>query len=95
MKILSIQLRVRYGIPVIIMGETGCGINFININLSFVGKTALVRYMCSLLRVPLFVLNVHGGIETKDILDFMSSGPIPKALSLSQDSSVFVSFISE
>ena len=34
MKILAIQLRVRYGIPVLIMGETGCGkffsFNFLN-----------------------------------------------------------------
>ena len=37
-KILAIQMRFRCGIPVIIMGETGCG------------KTRLIRYMCDLAR---------------------------------------------
>ena len=35
-KILAIQMRFRCGIPVVIMGETGCG------------KTRLIRYMCDL-----------------------------------------------
>ena len=35
-KILAIQTRFRCGIPVIIMGETGCG------------KTRLIRYMCDI-----------------------------------------------
>ena len=37
-KILAIQMRFRCGIPVVIMGETGCG------------KTRLTRYMCDLAR---------------------------------------------
>ena len=37
-KILAIQMRFRCGIPVVIMGETGCG------------KTRLIRYMCNLAR---------------------------------------------
>ena len=37
-KILTIQMRFRCGIPVVIMGETGCG------------KTRLVQYMCDLAR---------------------------------------------
>lgn len=35
-KMLAIQMRFRCGIPVVIMGETGCG------------KTRLIRYMCDL-----------------------------------------------
>lgn len=35
-KILAIHMRFRCNIPVIIMGETGCG------------KTRLIRYMCGL-----------------------------------------------
>lgn len=35
-KILAIHMRFRCDIPVIIMGETGCG------------KTRLIRYMCGL-----------------------------------------------
>ena len=61
MKILSMQLRVRFGIPVLIMGATGCG------------KTALISFMCKFTRAPLFVLDVHGGIEDKEIIDFMSN----------------------
>ena len=37
-KMLAIQMRFRCGIPVVIMGETGCG------------KTRLIRYMCDLAR---------------------------------------------
>ena len=37
-KILAIQMRFRCGIPVVIMGETGCG------------KTRLIQYMCDLAR---------------------------------------------
>ena len=37
-KILAIQMRFRCSIPVVIMGETGCG------------KTRLIRYMCDLAR---------------------------------------------
>lgn len=35
-KILAIHMRFRCNIPVIIMGETGCG------------KTRLIRYLCGL-----------------------------------------------
>ena len=51
-KILAIQMRFRCGIPVIIMGETGCG------------KTRLIRYMCDLARKGenrrnMLILKVH------------------------------------
>eukprot|EP00339_Tiarina_fusa_P018090 CAMPEP_0117012074 /NCGR_PEP_ID=MMETSP0472-20121206/10244_1 /TAXON_ID=693140 ORGANISM="Tiarina fusus, Strain LIS" /NCGR_SAMPLE_ID=MMETSP0472 /ASSEMBLY_ACC=CAM_ASM_000603 /LENGTH=376 /DNA_ID=CAMNT_0004715059 /DNA_START=230 /DNA_END=1357 /DNA_ORIENTATION=+ len=59
MKILSIHLRVRFGIPVLIMGATGCG------------KTALISYMCKFSQAPLFVLDVHGGITDEKIIQFM------------------------
>jgi len=35
-KILAIHMRFRCNIPVVIMGETGCG------------KTRLIRYLCGL-----------------------------------------------
>ena len=35
-KMLAIHMRLRCGIPVIIMGETGCG------------KTRLIKFMCAL-----------------------------------------------
>lgn len=51
-KILAIQMRFRCGIPVVVIGETGCG------------KTRLIRYMCDLARAGrkeknLLILKVH------------------------------------
>ncbi|KAM4682179.1 E3 ubiquitin-protein ligase rnf213-alpha-like isoform 3-T3 [Amazona ochrocephala] len=60
MKMLAIHLRFQCGIPVIIMGETGCG------------KTKLVQFMCSLQRAGkniqnMVVVRVHGGTTSKTI----------------------------
>ncbi|XP_009475166.1 PREDICTED: E3 ubiquitin-protein ligase RNF213-like [Nipponia nippon] len=60
MKMLAIHLRFQCGIPVIIMGETGCG------------KTKLVQFMCSLQRAGrdiqnMVVVRVHGGTTSKNI----------------------------
>ena len=60
-KILAIQMRFRCGIPVIIMGETGCG------------KTRLIRYMCSLQSNltearNMILMKVHGGVTRRDII---------------------------
>ncbi|XP_055559911.1 E3 ubiquitin-protein ligase rnf213-alpha-like isoform X6 [Falco cherrug] len=60
MKMLAIHLRFQCGIPVIIMGETGCG------------KTKLVQFMCNLQRAGrkvqnMMVVRVHGGTTSKNI----------------------------
>ncbi|XP_056152727.1 E3 ubiquitin-protein ligase rnf213-beta [Lampris incognitus] len=60
MKMLAIHMRFRCGIPVIIMGETGCG------------KTRLVRFLCDLQREGRQVENmklvkVHGGTSAEMI----------------------------
>lgn len=60
MKMLAIHLRFQCGIPVIIMGETGCG------------KTKLVQFMCSLQKAGrdiqnMVVVRVHGGTTSKTI----------------------------
>ncbi|XP_068694638.1 E3 ubiquitin-protein ligase rnf213-alpha-like [Montipora foliosa] len=60
MKILAIHMRFRCGIPVVIMGETGCG------------KTCLIRYMCGLQSGPggpknMLLMKVHGGTTYEDI----------------------------
>ena len=60
-KILAIHMRFRCNIPVIIMGETGCG------------KTRLIYYMCQLQsqfaeRVNMRVLKIHGGTTRADII---------------------------
>ncbi|XP_019643756.1 PREDICTED: E3 ubiquitin-protein ligase rnf213-alpha-like [Branchiostoma belcheri] len=64
-KILAIHMRFRCDIPVIIMGETGCG------------KTRLVRFMCDLQAGPpankdrpknMIIMKIHGGVSAEDII---------------------------
>ncbi|MEQ2187227.1 hypothetical protein GOODEAATRI_002461 [Goodea atripinnis] len=60
MKMLAIHMRFRCGIPVVIMGETGCG------------KTRLVRFLCTLQREGrpienLVLVKVHGGTTAEMI----------------------------
>ncbi len=63
MKMLAIWMRFRCDIPVVIMGETGCG------------KTRLIQFMCDLLKTNqpqcknLIKLKTHGGTTAKDIED--------------------------
>ncbi|KAL3881507.1 hypothetical protein ACJMK2_027939 [Sinanodonta woodiana] len=60
-KILAIYMRFRCDIPVIIMGETGCG------------KTRLVKFLCALQTPPgtdvknMILMKVHGGTTIADI----------------------------
>ena len=56
LKMLAIFIRLRVGIPVILMGECGCG------------KTSLLNYLCQWLGVNLIILDVHGGTTPLDIL---------------------------
>lgn len=60
MKMLAIHMRFRCGIPVVIMGETGCG------------KTRLVSFLCALQRggqaaENMVLLKVHGGTTADTI----------------------------
>lgn len=60
LKMLAIHMRFRCGIPVIIMGETGCG------------KTRLIKFLCELRRSGvatenLKLVKVHGG-TTSDMI---------------------------
>ncbi|KAL8623379.1 hypothetical protein ACOMHN_065913 [Nucella lapillus] len=61
-KILAIYMRFRCNIPVIVMGETGCG------------KTRLVKFLCAL-QTPqrqklktMVLVKVHGGTTGKDVI---------------------------
>ena len=56
LKMLSVALRIRFGMPVIVMGETGCG------------KSSLMTAMCAILGWRLHTLNIHGGMEDSDII---------------------------
>ena len=60
-KILAILMRFRCNIPVVIMGETGCG------------KTRLIQFMCSLQALQtgatnMLILKVHGGTTETDVM---------------------------
>lgn len=56
LKMLAIYCRIRCGIPVILMGECGCG------------KTYLISFLCAWLGSPLENLDVHGGTTEDDIV---------------------------
>lgn len=45
----SVQLRMKNNLPVVIMGETGCG------------KSSLIRNLCGIIGAVLRTLNIHGG----------------------------------
>ncbi|XP_028396105.1 uncharacterized protein LOC114520095 [Dendronephthya gigantea] len=60
LKMMLIILRVRANVPVIIMGETGCG------------KSSLVRYLANTCGVKLCEFNFHAGITEEDILTFIN-----------------------
>jgi MoxR-like ATPase len=66
LKIIAIYMRLRANIPVIIMGETGCG------------KTRLCKYMCELQKNPavdsnqvnnMYLVKVHGGTTSEEICE--------------------------
>lgn len=59
LKMILIVLRVRANVPVVIMGETGCG------------KTSLVRYLARTCGVNFYVFNFHAGISEEDIVEFI------------------------
>ena len=59
LKMILIILRVRVHVPVIIMGETGCG------------KTSLVRYLANTCGVQLYTFNFHAGITEEEIITFI------------------------
>ncbi|XP_052812387.1 uncharacterized protein LOC128239961 [Mya arenaria] len=55
LKMVLIMMRITAKVPVVIMGETGCG------------KTSLVRYLASICEVPFAVLNIHAGVDKSSI----------------------------
>ena len=56
LKMILIVLRIKAAIPVLIMGETGCG------------KTSLIRYLAKICGVEFDVLNIHAGVEEGKII---------------------------
>ena len=60
LKILAIVYRTRCKIPVILLGECGCG------------KTMLLSFLCKWMGVKLLSLDVHGGTSEQDLIDVFS-----------------------
>jgi len=73
-KMALILLRIRANIPVIMMGETGCG------------KTSLIRKLSQMLNngstKKMKILNIHAGINDKDIINFLKKKVIKQAIKL-------------
>ena len=42
-------------------GETGCG------------KSSLITQLCAIIRAPLRTLNIHGGMEDQDVIDWYTA----------------------
>ena len=70
-KMVLILLRIRSNIPVIMMGETGCG------------KTSLIRKLSELKNNgnadKMKILNIHAGTNDNDIIKFINEKVIPEA----------------
>ncbi|CAF3297892.1 unnamed protein product [Rotaria sp. Silwood2] len=61
-KMLLIYMRVQSGIPVLIMGETGCG------------KTSLIQFLCQkVLDEDLEIFRIHAGVTADIIINKMNS----------------------
>ena len=58
-KLIFILIRIRAKIPVLLMGETGCG------------KTFLIRTLSKLCGSKLEILNIHAGTTENDIIGFI------------------------
>ena len=70
-KMVLILLRIRSNIPVIMMGETGCG------------KTSLIRKLSEMKnegdKTKMKILNIHAGTNDDDIIKFINEDVIPEA----------------
>ncbi|KAF0487085.1 e3 ubiquitin-protein ligase [Gigaspora margarita] len=58
-KMALILLRARSNVPVVIMGEAGCG------------KSSLIGFLAKIVEVNCEQFNLHAGIKEQDILDFI------------------------
>ncbi|VDI17462.1 Hypothetical predicted protein, partial [Mytilus galloprovincialis] len=56
LKMILISLRINSCIPIVIMGETGCG------------KTSLVRYLAEICGVNFILMSIHAGVDQQFIL---------------------------
>ena len=79
-KMILILLRIRANIPVIMMGETGCG------------KTSLIKMLSRLLNggedSNMKILNINAGTSDKDIIDFIKNELIDDAYNIDEENKV-------
>ena len=59
-KMVQILLRLRAGIPVLIMGETGCG------------KTSLINAIAQINNYKMLTFNCHAGVTDNEIVQYMN-----------------------
>ena len=59
-KMAALYIRITSGVPVVLMGESGCG------------KSAVVYYLARFLGLHVFTLDVHGGLDENDVVQFVS-----------------------
>ena len=80
MKMIFILIRLNANIPVIMMGETGCG------------KTSLIRKLSELINEgdekKMKRLNIHAGTTEKDIINFIYEEVIQDSLKLIQKEAI-------
>jgi len=57
LKMVLILLRISANVPVVVMGETGCG------------KTSLIRYLSTVCQIDFIVYNIHSGISKDEIVN--------------------------
>ena len=72
-KMILILLKIRAKVPVIMMGETGCG------------KTLLIRKLSEIMNpgeCKMKILNIHAGISDRDIINFINDKVIIEARNL-------------
>ena len=75
-KMILILIRIRSNIPVIMMGETGCG------------KTSLIRKLSEMKNEgeqKLKILNIHAGTNDEDIIKFINNDVIPEANKIKEE----------
>ena len=79
-KMILILLRIRSNIPVIMMGETGCG------------KTSLIRKLSEMKNNgnadKMKILNIHAGTNDNDIIKFLIKDVIPDAKKLEEENKI-------
>jgi len=79
-KMVLILLRIRSNIPVIMMGETGCGKTFLIRKLSEMKNGGSSKQMK--------ILNLHAGINDKDIIDFITEEVFPDSIDLMRQENI-------